>query len=91
SAVESLESLSSSELGRSLVRSFARHGAAQCGFCTPGMLMAAVGLLRHNPNPTRDEVIEGLAGVLCRCTGYQKIVSAVVHYDLPDDKADTAA
>ena len=53
------------------------HGL-QCGFCTPGMVMAAVGLLRENPNPTEDEVREGLEGNLCRCTGYHNIIRAVL-------------
>jgi len=61
-----------------LQRAFQRHGAAQCGICTPGMLMAAEGLLRRVPHPTRPEVEEALSGVLCRCTGYSKIVSAVM-------------
>jgi carbon-monoxide dehydrogenase small subunit len=51
--------------------------ALQCGFCTPGMMMAACDLLRENPNPTEDEVREGIEGNLCRCTGYQNIVAAV--------------
>ena len=51
--------------------------ALQCGFCTPGMLMAAIDLLNNNPDPTEDEVREGLEGNLCRCTGYQNIVKAV--------------
>ena len=55
----------------------AEHGL-QCGFCTPGMVMAAVGLLSENPKPTEREVREGLEGNLCRCTGYQNIVAAVV-------------
>jgi aerobic carbon-monoxide dehydrogenase small subunit len=54
-----------------------QHGL-QCGFCTPGMIMASVSLLAHNPRPTRDEVREGLEGNLCRCTGYHNIVSAVI-------------
>jgi carbon-monoxide dehydrogenase small subunit len=53
-----------------------KHGL-QCGFCTPGMMMAAVGLLQHSPNPTDDEIREQLEGNLCRCTGYQNIVAAV--------------
>ena len=57
--------------------SFLRHGAAQCGICTPGMLMAAVALLRVVPNPTGAEAEAALAGVLCRCTGYRKILAAV--------------
>ena len=59
---------------------FRRHGAAQCGICTPGMLMAAVGLLRHTPNPSSEQVEEALGGVLCRCTGYVKIVDAVMDF-----------
>jgi len=53
------------------------HGL-QCGFCTPGMVMAAVSLLRENPNPTENQVREGLEGNLCRCTGYHNIVRAVL-------------
>jgi carbon-monoxide dehydrogenase small subunit len=52
--------------------------ALQCGFCTPGMMMAACDLLRDNPHPTEDEVREGIEGNLCRCTGYQNIVRAVL-------------
>ena len=52
-------------------------GAAQCGFCTPGILMSAAALLEENPAPTRDEVKEALSGNLCRCTGYTKILDAV--------------
>jgi CO/xanthine dehydrogenase Mo-binding subunit/aerobic-type carbon monoxide dehydrogenase small subunit (CoxS/CutS family) len=54
-----------------------RHGAAQCGICTPGMLMAAQDLLRRSPNPSEQEAMDALGGVLCRCTGYRKIVEAV--------------
>ncbi|MBC7259342.1 MAG: (2Fe-2S)-binding protein [Chloroflexi bacterium] len=57
---------------------FHEHYAAQCGFCTPGMLMAAKALLDENPKPTREEVKEALSGNLCRCTGYVKIVEAVL-------------
>ena len=53
-----------------------RHGL-QCGYCTPGMIMSAVGLLDENPNPTEDEIRHGLEGNLCRCTGYHNIVKAV--------------
>ncbi len=55
-----------------------KHGL-QCGFCTPGMIMTAVELLRHNPNPSDEEIRHGLEGNLCRCTGYQNIVAAVKH------------
>ncbi len=56
---------------------FIEKGAVQCGFCTPGMILAAVDLLADNPRPTRSEIRDGIAGNLCRCTGYQKIVDAV--------------
>ncbi len=57
---------------------FVSKGAAQCGFCTPGMIVAAEALLRRNPSPSEIEVREALAGNLCRCTGYNKIVDAVL-------------
>jgi aerobic carbon-monoxide dehydrogenase small subunit len=57
---------------------FVEHGGAQCGICTPGMLLAAEALLRANPKPNEDEVREAIAGNLCRCTGYQRIVDAVL-------------
>ncbi len=57
---------------------FVDHGAVQCGFCTPGMVMAAVDLLDRRPRPTEEEIRVGLSGHLCRCTGYQKIIEAVV-------------
>ncbi len=56
---------------------FVQHGAAQCGICTPGFLVTAHALLERNPHPTRTEAREALAGNLCRCTGYQKIIDAV--------------
>ncbi|MEU8272323.1 (2Fe-2S)-binding protein [Sphaerisporangium sp. NPDC049002] len=58
-------------------RAFSECHALQCGFCTPGFLCTATALLRDNPSPTDDEVIEGISGNLCRCTGYQNIVKAV--------------
>jgi carbon-monoxide dehydrogenase small subunit len=56
---------------------FQEHHGLQCGYCTPGMIMAAVGFLEENPNPSDDEIRHGLEGNLCRCTGYQNIVKAV--------------
>ena len=56
---------------------FQEHHGLQCGYCTPGMIMAAVGLLNENPSPSEDEIRHGLEGNLCRCTGYQNIVKAV--------------
>ncbi|MCD6304830.1 MAG: (2Fe-2S)-binding protein [Deltaproteobacteria bacterium] len=60
-----------------LQKKFVEYGAVQCGFCTPGMILAALRLLRQNPRPTRREIREGISGNLCRCTGYQMIVDAV--------------
>jgi carbon-monoxide dehydrogenase small subunit len=60
-----------------LQQMFVEHGGAQCGICTPGMLVAAEALLRRNPKPSEGEIREGLAGNLCRCTGYQRIVASV--------------
>lgn len=59
-------------------QAFLDHAGFQCGFCTPGMLMAATALLEADPSPTRDEVVDGLEGNLCRCTGYAQIIEAVL-------------
>lgn len=59
-------------------QAFIDHGAIQCGFCTPGMVLSAKALLDENPRPTEIEVRQGIAGNLCRCTGYQKIVEAIL-------------
>jgi len=78
--VETVEGLANPDgTPNALQQSFLRHGAAQCGMCTPGMLMAATALLRKTPHPTEAQVIEVLGGVLCRCTGYRKIIAAVIH------------
>ena len=58
--------------------SFIKNGALQCGYCTPGMIMTTKALLEENPTPTEEEVIEAISGNLCRCTGYKKIVEAVM-------------
>ena len=70
-----------------LRHSFLRHGAAQCGICTPGMLLTATALLRQNPAPTRAEAEAALGGVLCRCTGYAAILTAVCTALAPDPMA----
>jgi aerobic carbon-monoxide dehydrogenase small subunit len=60
-----------------LQESFIEKGAVQCGFCTPGMILSAKALLNQNPHPNREEIKRGIAGNLCRCTGYQKVVDAI--------------
>ena len=60
-----------------LQQAFLDHGATQCGFCTPGMIIAGEALLTHNLDPTREEIREAISGNLCRCTGYQQIVDAI--------------
>jgi carbon-monoxide dehydrogenase small subunit len=75
--VITIEGLSSGGKLHPVQEAFVEQGAVQCGFCTPGMVLAAVDLLQRNPEPTRQEIREGLSGNLCRCTGYQKIVDAV--------------
>ena len=61
-----------------LQKAFMENFAAQCGYCTPGMLMAAKSLLDRNPSPSRDEVVEAISGNICRCTGYEPIINAVL-------------
>ena len=76
--VTTVEGLAANEALSGLQRAFHKHGAAQCGICTPGMLMAAADLLSRNRQPSADQVKDALGGVLCRCTGYQKIIEAVL-------------
>jgi aerobic carbon-monoxide dehydrogenase small subunit len=75
--VTTIEGLATNGELHPMQASFQEHHALQCGFCTPGMIMAAVGLLDENPSPSDDEIRHGLEGNLCRCTGYQNIVKAV--------------
>jgi carbon-monoxide dehydrogenase small subunit len=77
SSVETIEGVSDSGEIRDLQDAFIARNACQCGFCTPGMLMAAADLLAANPQPTRDQIREHLSGNYCRCTGYHAIVDAV--------------
>ena len=75
--ITTVEGLASGGRLHPLQQAFAELGAAQCGYCTPGILLSAEALLVHNPRPTRPEIREALAGNLCRCTGYSKILDAV--------------
>lgn len=73
-----IEGLARDEELHPIQRAFVEQGAVQCGFCTPGMVLAAKALLDRNPTPSEEEVREGLSGNLCRCTGYTKIIEAVL-------------
>jgi carbon-monoxide dehydrogenase small subunit len=75
--VETAAGLSGAAL-HPLQEAFMAHFAAQCGYCTPGMLMAAKALLDRNPNPSREDAIEAISGNLCRCTGYEPILAAIL-------------
>jgi carbon-monoxide dehydrogenase small subunit len=77
-AITTIEGLARGGEMHALQRAFIDRGAVQCGYCIPGMILAAKACLDDNPLPTEDEVREALAGNLCRCTGYQKIVDAVL-------------
>lgn len=77
-AVQTVEGVAQNGVLHPIQQAFVQLGAIQCGYCTPGMVMAALGLLNENPQPTEHDVRAALAGNLCRCTGYKKIVEAVV-------------
>lgn len=76
--VQTIEGLGNRKSLHPLQQSFIDHGAVQCGFCTPGILMSSKALLERNPHPTREEVKEVLSGHLCRCTGYDQIIEAIM-------------
>jgi carbon-monoxide dehydrogenase small subunit len=76
-AVTTIEGLAEGERLHALQEGFWERHGLQCGYCTPGMIMTAVDLLRQHPDPTEEQIRDGLEGVLCRCTGYQHIVAAV--------------
>ncbi|MBI5521583.1 MAG: (2Fe-2S)-binding protein [Desulfarculus sp.] len=75
--VLTIEGLAGGEAPHPLQEAFARAGAVQCGFCTPGMVLASHALLARQPRPSRQEIAQAIAGNLCRCTGYHKIIDAV--------------
>ena len=76
--IKTIEGIASADQLHSVQQAFIDYGGAQCGICTPGMVMAAVDLLERNPNPSEADIRTGLAGNLCRCTGYMKIFESVV-------------
>lgn len=78
--VLTIEGLRNGDALHPLQKAFLDHGAVQCGFCTPGMILSAKALLDENPNPSEEEVRYGLVGNLCRCGGYVKIVNAILDY-----------
>ena len=84
--IETVEGLASDGNLSPLQQAFADHFALQCGFCTSGFLMAGTAFLRRNPEPAETEVREALEGNLCRCTGYQHIVDAILSVPAPEEK-----
>jgi carbon-monoxide dehydrogenase small subunit len=76
--VTTVEGLAENPLMKELRNAFMENGAVQCGFCTPGMLLSAYALLRDNPHPSEEEVRIGIEGNICRCTGYVKIIEAIL-------------
>ena len=77
-AIQTIEGVAGEDQLHAVQQAFIECGGAQCGICTPGMVMAAVNLLEENPNPNEAQIRNGLAGNLCRCTGYMKIFESVV-------------
>lgn len=87
--VRTIEGEADGETLSDLQQAFIKHHALQCGFCTPGMIMTARDLLRRAPTPTDDEIVEAIAGNLCRCTGYETVVQAI--RDVADTKGKGGA
>ena len=77
-SVETLDGIRNGPNLHPLQRAFAEAFAAQCGYCTPGMIMAAKALLDRNPSPSREQVVEAISGNICRCTGYEPIIAAIL-------------
>lgn len=79
SSVTTIEGMSENGAMHPIQAAFKEHHGLQCGFCTPGMVMTAVDILKNNPNPTEEEIRHGLEGNFCRCTGYHNIVKSIQH------------
>ena len=77
-SLTTIEGISSGTELHPVQKSFVEHGATQCGFCTPGFVLSAVALLRDHPRASRDEIVDAISGNLCRCTGYTKIIEAIL-------------
>jgi len=77
-AITTVEGLMQDSKLHPVQAAFVEHGGVQCGFCTPGLIMSGVGLLRENPNPTEEDVRFAIGGNLCRCTGYSRVVKAIL-------------
>lgn len=75
--ITTIEGLSEGDNLHPIQEAFVKHSGMQCGFCTPGMIMSAKALLDNNPNPSQEEIKEGIAGNFCRCTGYTKIIESI--------------
>ena len=76
-SITTIEGLEKDGSRTAVQQAFIDHGATQCGFCTAGMLMSATALLQRNPNPTEEDIVSGLVGNICRCTGYRPIINAI--------------
>ena len=88
--VTTVEGLADASVGARLQQAFLTHGAAQCGACTPGMLVAATALLERNVSPDENQVMDAIGGVLCRCTGYRKIIAAILDVGVKEAGSDGA-
>ena len=88
SSIVTIEGLEKDGRMSEIQSAFIRHGAIQCGFCSPGMIMSAEHLLEQNSNPTEEEIRRGLSGNLCRCTGYQQMVDAITEVAASRREAD---
>lgn len=87
-SLQTIEGIGQGDELHPVQESFVEHGAVQCGYCTPGMVLTSLSLLKRNPLPSRGEIRRAISGNLCRCTGYQKIVDAVEGASLKANKGE---